>query len=104
MADRPFAPDTGDHTGVEPGRRSTTGLPRWAKVSGFIVGVLVWAFVLMPFVFVPVLGTVGPGGSRGHGPGGSPGGDTPGVTPQQETNPDNDGGHTPPPGIPDQGG
>ncbi len=100
MADRPSTPDTGDHTSVEPGRRSTTGLPRWAKVSGFIVGILVWAFVLMPFVFVPVLGSVGPGGSGDHGAGG----EAPGVTRQQETNPNDDGGHTPPPGTPDHGG
>jgi hypothetical protein len=37
--------DTGDDTGVGPDRGSTTSTPRWVKVSGIIVIVLVLLFV-----------------------------------------------------------
>jgi hypothetical protein len=61
MADRPPYPDTGDDTGAGPDRGSTTGMPRWVKVSVIVIIVLVLAFVILQ-----VTG-IGPGG--GHGPG-----------------------------------
>jgi len=49
VADLPPFPDsngdTGDDTGVGPDRGSTTSTPRWVKVSGIIVIVLVLLFV-----------------------------------------------------------
>ena len=73
MADPPRYPDTGDDTGVGPGRGSTTGTPRWVKVFGIIALVLILLFVIL-------LLTRGPGGG-GHGPSRHTGGA---------------GGHTPP--------
>jgi hypothetical protein len=76
MADRPPDPDTGNHTGVRPTADRPPGTPRWVKVSGIIVGVLVLVFVILQ------LTGVGPG-AGGHGPGMGPGmhggggGDTP---------------------------
>ncbi len=64
MANPPPYPDTGNDTGVGPGRGSTTttptypGTPRWVKVSGIVVLVLVLLLVIMLFA----------GGGR-HGPG-----------------------------------
>jgi hypothetical protein len=64
MADPPPYPDTGNDTGVGSGRGSTTttpvypGTPRWVKVSGVVVLVLVLLFVITMFA----------GGGR-HGPG-----------------------------------
>jgi hypothetical protein len=78
MGDPPPYPDsegeTGDETGVGPDRESKPGMPRWVKVSGIIVGVLV--------VLVVVLALTGVLGGK-HGPGRHvPGGDEgpPGVT------------------------
>jgi len=68
MADPPPYPGAGDDTGVGPGRESTTGTPRWVKVSGIIALALVVLFVIVMLT----------GG--GHGPGrhtlsdGGPGG------------------------------
>jgi hypothetical protein len=63
MADPPpdsdSYPDTGDDTGVGPGRESTAGTPRWVKVFGVIALVLVLLFVILMLT--------GRGG--GHGPG-----------------------------------
>ena len=52
MADLPAYPDkggdTGDESGVGPGRRAKPGMPRWVKVSLIIViAVLVLLVVLM---------------------------------------------------------
>jgi hypothetical protein len=71
MADRPPDPDTGDDIGVGPAADRPSSTPRWVKVSGIIVGVLVLVFVVVLLV----------GGGR-HGPGmpgmhGGGGGDTP---------------------------
>jgi hypothetical protein len=55
MSDSPSLPDTG----VGPDRESTTGTPRWVKVSAIIALVLV--------VLVVVMLLVG-GGPGGHGP------------------------------------
>ena len=55
MADVPPYPDSNGDTGVEPGRNSTTGSPRWVKVFGIIALVLVLLFVVMMLT--------------GHGPG-----------------------------------
>ena len=84
MADAPRYRDTGDDTSVGPDGGSTTGAPRWVKVSGVIVLVLVVLFV--------VLKLTGLGGE--HGPGRhSPGGGS-------DTTSDTPGGHTaPPPGV-----
>ena len=72
MTDPPRYPDsnseTGDDTGVRPTADRPPSTPRWVKVFGIIVGVVVLVFVIL-------LLTRGPGG---HGPGmhGSGGGDT----------------------------
>ena len=68
MADPPRYPDTDNDTGVGPERESATGTPRWVKVFGIIVGVVVVLFVILLFTR----------GSGGHGPGmhGGGGGDT----------------------------
>lgn len=50
---------TDDGTGARPDREATTGAPRWVKVSGIIVIVLVLLFVILQLT--------GIGGS--HGPG-----------------------------------
>jgi hypothetical protein len=72
MADRPRFPDNGDDTGVGADHGSSTGTPRWVKVFGTIVAVVVLLFVI-------VLLTRGPGG---HGPGRhSQSGETGGRTP-----------------------
>jgi hypothetical protein len=56
---RPPYPDAGDNTGGRPGRGSTRRLPRWVKVLGISIGILVLLFV--------VLRLAGVGGQ--HGPG-----------------------------------
>lgn len=84
---------SGDRTGVAHDRRPTSGRGRWVKAAGFILGVLVWAVLVRV-----LLGTDASGG--GHGPGAN----TPGVSREQQPNPGDGGGHTPPPGIPDHGG
>jgi hypothetical protein len=71
MADPPPYPDS---SGDEPDRGSTTGTPRWVKVFGIIVIVLVLGFVILKF------GGVGPPGDHGpgrHAPSGEVGGHTP---------------------------
>jgi hypothetical protein len=57
MAYPPPDSDTGDETGVEPGRGSPTGTPRWVKVFGIIVIVAVVLLIILLLI----------GG--GHGPG-----------------------------------
>ena len=52
MADPPRYPDTEDDPGVGPDRESTTGTPRWVKVFGIIVIVLVLLFVILIFAGV----------------------------------------------------
>ncbi len=47
MADPPSYPDTGDDTGVGPDRGSPPSTPRWVKVFGIIVIVLLLLFVIL---------------------------------------------------------
>lgn len=79
MADPPADPDADfdavDDTDEGPDHGSTTGAPRWVKVTGIIVGVLILTFVVLQFV--------GPDG--GHGPGRH--GDVGEVTPGGEDRP-----------------
>ena len=93
MADPPR--HTADHTDVEPDPGTATSTPhrrpRWVKVSGIIVGVLVLVFVILQIT------GLGPG-AGGHGPGRHGGGA--GTSPPSVTE---NRGHTPPPGI-DHGG
>lgn len=73
-------PDSGDDSGLMPGRGSTAtypGTPRWVKVSGIIALALVLLLVGMR--------VAGAGGGGGHGPArhapsGGPGGHTPPMT------------------------
>ncbi|MBI2872065.1 MAG: hypothetical protein HYY00_02610 [Chloroflexi bacterium] len=68
MVDPTPHPGTGDDTGVGPGCGSPPGMPRWVKVSGIIVIVLVLLFVVLQLT----------GLRGGHGPGRhTDGGDTP---------------------------
>jgi hypothetical protein len=46
MAEPPTHPDSHGERGAAPGRGSTTGTPRWAKVIGIVVGVLVLLFAV----------------------------------------------------------
>ena len=69
MADPPRARDPGEDAGVAADRGSPPGMPRWVKVSGIIVAVL----VLQLGVVVLLLGGHGPrrhrsGGAGGHAP------------------------------------
>lgn len=80
MAELPSTTDGGDNTGAET-RRKYPGTPRWVKVSGTIV-----IIVVLVVVGLLLLGPdqFGPGG--GHGPGrhtssGDTGGDTPSGSP-----------------------
>lgn len=59
MPDSPPYPDSGDASGVGPDRDSTTGTPRWVKVSAIL------ALVLVLLLVVVLLFGGGPGG---HGP------------------------------------
>ena len=59
MPDSPPYPDTGDDAGVGRGGGSTTGTPRWVKVSAIVALVLVVLVVVMLLV----------GGPGSHGPG-----------------------------------
>jgi hypothetical protein len=94
MADPPRHPDNGDDTGVGPDRGSPSGTPRWVKVFGTIMAVVVLLFVI-------VLLTRGPGG---HGPGrhtqsGETGGPTPPASVVADGAPFGGlGGRTPPAG------
>jgi hypothetical protein len=56
MADRPGDPDTGEDAGVAADHGSPPGMPRWVKVSGIIVAVLVLLVVIVMLI------------SGGHGP------------------------------------
>jgi hypothetical protein len=49
MADPPRYPNTDNDTGVGPERGSATGTPRWVKVLGIIVAVLILLFVILIF-------------------------------------------------------
>jgi hypothetical protein len=60
MPDSPPYPDTGDRTDVGADGESTTGTPRWVKVSAIV------AIVVVVLVVVVLLVGGGPGG---HGPG-----------------------------------
>jgi hypothetical protein len=60
MADLPPYPDAGDNTGVERGRETKPGMPRWVKVSGIIVGVLIVLLVILAVTGV-LPGQHGPG-------------------------------------------
>jgi hypothetical protein len=85
--------DPGDDTGVGAVRGSTTGTPRWVKVSGIIVGVLVLVFL--------VLQLTGVGGEHGPGrhiPGGNAPADAPAEGPTDAPAQVDDGGHAPPAG------
>lgn len=50
MANPPRYPDTGKGPGVGSDRESTGGMPRWVKVVGVIVAVLVLLFVAVQLV------------------------------------------------------
>ena len=58
MADPPPFPDSPEDTDDEPGRGSATSTPRWVKVFGTVILVLVLLFVIVMFT-----------GVGGHGPG-----------------------------------
>ena len=58
MPDSPPYPDSGDASGVGPERDSTTGTPRWVKVSATLALIVVVLVVVM-LLF---------GGPGGHGP------------------------------------
>lgn len=60
MPDSPQSPDREDPTGAGLDRESTTGTPRWVKVSAIIAVILVMLVVVMLLVG---------GGPGGHGPG-----------------------------------
>lgn len=90
MTDPPAYTDTGDDTRVRPDRGSTTGTPRWVKIVGTIVIVLVLLFVIMMFIG---------GGSHGpsqHAPSDGTGGQTPpsSVVTADHTPSGRAGGHT----------
>jgi hypothetical protein len=64
MGDPPPYRGTGGDPGVEPDRESTGGIPRWVRMSGIIVGVLVLLVIVL--ALTGVLG--GPHGPGRHGP------------------------------------
>ncbi len=80
-------PDDNGDTGVERRSGSTTGMPRWVKVSGIVALVIVLLFVILLLT----------GGPNRHGPG-------------RHVGPSEDGGQTPSStvgelaGIPNHGG
>lgn len=47
MPDSPPYADTGDAADARPDRASTTGMPRWVKVSAIVAAVLVVLVVVM---------------------------------------------------------
>jgi hypothetical protein len=84
MADLPSDPDTGDDTGVRPTADRPPSTPRWVKVFGIIVGVVVLLVVAMMFI-----------GGGEHGPGRhTPSGDAGGQVPPSSVMED----HAPPEG------
>ena len=50
MADPPLYPGSSGETGDEPDPGSTTGTPRWVKLFGIIIIVLVLMFVILMLV------------------------------------------------------
>jgi hypothetical protein len=56
-AERHRSRDTGDETGVAPGRGAATGTPRWVSVLGIVIAV---GLVLLFFV-LHLTGVLGPG-------------------------------------------
>ena len=72
MADPPRYPDSEGDTGVGPGRGSTTGIPRWVRLSVIIAAVLVLLVVI-----VMVAGGGGEHGPGRHAPSGDAGGQVP---------------------------
>jgi hypothetical protein len=72
----PPNPETREDISVEPRRESPPGIPRWLKVSGIVVIVLIVAAVAISFIagFEHGPGQFGPGQ---HGPGSDAGGDPP---------------------------
>jgi hypothetical protein len=50
MPDHPPYPATDDDTGVGPDRGSPPGMPRWLKVSGIIVGLVILLVVGISFM------------------------------------------------------
>ena len=63
MPDSPRHPETGNRTALGAQRGSTTGMPRWVKISAFVV------LVVAVLVVVMLLVGGGPGGGPGgHGP------------------------------------
>jgi hypothetical protein len=49
MADRRRYPDTHDDIAVGPDRESITGAPRWAKIFGITLAIVVGLFVILRF-------------------------------------------------------
>ena len=82
MSDPTASHDAEEDTGVGSDRGSTTGVPRWVKVSLVVVGVLIALFL--------VLKLTGLGGEHGPGRHMGPAGDT-GRSSGVE--------HRPPPGV-----
>jgi hypothetical protein len=80
MADQSGQPDTDDDTNVRPDHELSSGVPRWVKVVGVIVAVLVLLFIILQLA--------GVGGEHGPGRHAPPGTQTP---PSHVT-----GAHTPP--------
>lgn len=73
MADLPPYPDANGDTNVKPDHESPPGTPRWVKVSGIIVIVLILAFVILRLTgHGPV--NHGPGGRIPSGEHAPPGG------------------------------
>ncbi len=72
MADPPRYPDSEGDTGVGPGRGSTTGIPRWVRLSVIVAAVLVLLVVIV--MLTGGGGEHGPGrhALSGGGPGGQP--------------------------------
>ena len=78
MADPPRYPDTGDDAGVRPTEDQPPRAPRWVKLTGIIVIVLVLLLV--------VLKLTGVVDDKGHGPGPSQHfGSARGATPEMVT-------------------
>ena len=50
MADPPPSPNTGDDAGVGPDRESSVGLPRWVKVVGIVVALLILMFLAVQLI------------------------------------------------------
>ena len=69
MAEPSPYPDTGDDTGMGPGRpgREYPGMPRWVKLSGIIAIGLV-LLIIVALVVASAFGLHSAGGPGGHGP------------------------------------